>query len=248
MPLKVNWPVTSKVRDAWKNLKILLLFSSNFAEQQHSVEKSSSLPVPPTNELILRFIGNFPREMGFALAEECASRGAEVVLITGPTALSLSHPAVQRIDVESALEMYETAIHSFPDADAAILSAAVADYRPKQKEERKIKRKDGEGLTITLTSNPDIAAALGKMKRNDQLVVGFALETDNEEANALRKMEKKQLNHIVLNSLRDKGAGFGHDTNKVTILSNTGEKKAFKLQTKRETAKSIINTLFPTAT
>lgn len=230
---------------------IVAILEHYFAEQYDLAGKKILITAGPTYERIdpVRFIGNFSSgKMGFALAEECAARGAEVILITGPTALSLSHPAIQRVDVESALEMHAASLRHFPEVDAAILSAAVADYRPEQKEERKIKRKEGEDLTITLTPNPDIAAALGSNKRQDQLLIGFALETDNEEANALRKMEKKQLDHIVLNSLRDKGAGFGHDTNKVTILSRNGEKRSFELQTKRETAKSIINTVFPTAT
>ncbi|MDD2513490.1 MAG: bifunctional phosphopantothenoylcysteine decarboxylase/phosphopantothenate--cysteine ligase CoaBC, partial [Proteiniphilum sp.] len=201
----------------------------------------------PTYERIdpVRFIGNFSSgKMGFALAEECAARGAEVLLITGPSSLSLSHPRIRRVNVESAREMHAAALQAFPGMNAAILSAAVADYRPETVAEHKIKRTEGEGITLTLTPNPDIAAALGAMKRADQLLIGFALETDDEEPNALRKMEKKKLDFIVLNSLRDKGAGFGHDTNKVTILSRNGEKQSFELQTKRETAKEIIDTVF----
>jgi phosphopantothenoylcysteine decarboxylase/phosphopantothenate--cysteine ligase len=128
--------------------------------------------------------------------------------------------------------------------DAAILSAAVADYRPQETAERKIKRTEGEERTLTLTPNPDIAAALGRVKRKDQLLIGFALETDNEEPNAIRKMERKQLDFIVLNSLRDEGAGFGHDTNKVTIFAHNGAKRSFELQTKREAAKEIIDIAF----
>ncbi|QRX64000.1 bifunctional phosphopantothenoylcysteine decarboxylase/phosphopantothenate--cysteine ligase CoaBC [Dysgonomonadaceae bacterium zrk40] len=226
--------------------KIVAILEQAFAKKELAGKKIL-ITAGPTYERIdpVRFIGNFSSgKMGFALAEECAGRGAEVLLITGPTALSLSHPVVRRIDVESAEEMHDAALKAFPEMDAAILSAAVADYRPAQRAERKIKRKEGEGLTLNLTPNPDIAAALGRIKREEQLLVGFALETDNEETNALVKMEKKQFDHIVVNSLRDEGAGFGHDTNKITILSRSGGKRAFELKTKKATAKDIIDTLF----
>ena len=192
----------------------------------------------------VRFIGNFSTgKMGFALAEECAERGAEVVLIAGVTSLSVTHSSIRRIDVESAMEMYEAAIQEFSEADIAILSAAVADYRPLQSANKKIKRKEGENLTITLVPNPDIAAALGKTKQPHQLLIGFALETDNEEANAIKKMKKKNLDLIVLNSLKDKGAGFGHDTNKITILWANGGKKEFGLKSKREVAGDIVDVI-----
>jgi len=225
--------------------QIVALLEQHFAEHNDLANKKILITAGPTFERIdpVRFIGNFSSgKMGFALAEECAERGAEVLLITGPTALSLSHPLIRRINVESAREMHAAAIQFFPEMDAAILSAAVADYRPEQMAERKIKRTEGEGLTLALTPNPDIAAALGSIKREGQLLIGFALETDNEEVNALRKMERKQFDFIVLNSLRDEGAGFGHDTNKVTILSHSGGKWSFELQTKREAAKDIIDT------
>ena len=212
-------------------------------------KKKILITAGPTYERIdpVRFISNFSSgKMGFALAEECASRGAEVLLITGPTALSLSHPNIRRVDVESAHEMYDAAIKTFPEMDAAILSAAVADYRPAQWTDEKIKRREGEEITITLTPNPDIAASLGKIRKPHQLIIGFALETSNEESNAGRKMEKKNFDFIVLNSLQDKGAGFGYDTNKVTILSRKGEKHSFELKTKREVAKDIIDTAFTT--
>ncbi|MBK5196084.1 MAG: bifunctional phosphopantothenoylcysteine decarboxylase/phosphopantothenate--cysteine ligase CoaBC [Proteiniphilum sp.] len=220
----------------------------HFIDSQNDLSKKNILiTAGPTYERIdpVRFIGNFSSgKMGFALAEECASRGAEVLLITGPTALSLSHPNIRRVDVESALDMYDAAVKAFPETDAAILSAAVADYRPAQWSEEKIKRKEGEEITITLTPNPDIAASLGEIKKPDQLIIGFALETGNEESNAIRKLEKKNFDFIVLNSLQDEGAGFGHDTNKVTILSRNGEKNSFELKTKKEVAKDIIDTAF----
>lgn len=219
-----------------------------FLDSRNDLSKKKILiTAGPTYERIdpVRFIGNFSSgKMGFALAEECASRGAEVLLITGPTALSLSHPNIRRVNVESALEMYDAAVRAFPETDAAILSAAVADYRPAQKSEEKIKRNNRDELTLTLTPNPDIAALLGEIKKPDQLIIGFALETNNEESNAIKKLEKKNLDFIVLNSLQDKGAGFGHDTNKVTILSRNGEKNSFELKTKKEVAKDIIDAVF----
>jgi phosphopantothenoylcysteine decarboxylase/phosphopantothenate--cysteine ligase len=227
--------------------QIVAILEQYFAERNDLTNKKIMITAGPTYERIdpVRFIGNFSSgKMGFALAEECAARGAQVLLITGPTALSLSHPLIRRIDVESAREMHAAAIHYFPEMDAAILSAAVADYRPQETAERKIKRTEGEERTLTLTPNPDIAAALGRVKRKDQLLIGFALETDNEEPNAIRKMERKQLDFIVLNSLRDEGAGFGHDTNKVTIFAHNGAKRSFELQTKREAAKEIIDIAF----
>ena len=171
-----------------------------------------------------------------------ANRGAEVILVTGPTALNITHPNIKRIDVESANEMYSASISAFPQMDVAILSAAVADYRPTQQEDTKIKRNDNEDITIKLTPNPDIAAALGKIKKDNQIIVGFALETNDEENNAIKKIEKKNFNYIVLNSLNDAGAGFGLDTNKITIISNQGDKTTFSLKSKFEVAKDIINT------
>ncbi|MDK2852786.1 MAG: phosphopantothenoylcysteine decarboxylase / phosphopantothenate---cysteine ligase [Proteiniphilum sp.] len=227
--------------------KIASILEQYFAEKCDLAGKKILITAGPTYERIdpVRFIGNFSSgKMGFTLAEECATRGAEVLLISGPTALTSSHPGIRRIDVESAREMHAAALRAFPEMDAAILSAAVADYRPAQAAEKKIKRDESEHLTLALISNPDIAAALGSIKREGQLLIGFALETDNEEENALGKMERKQLDFIVLNSLRDKGAGFGYDTNKVTILSRDGGKRAFGLQTKREAAKNIIDTAF----
>ena len=229
--------------------KIIAILEEFLDSRNDLAKKKILITAGPTYERIdpVRFISNFSSgKMGFALAEECASRGAEVLLITGPTALSLSHPNIRRVDVESAHEMYDAAIKTFPEMDAAILSAAVADYRPAQWTDEKIKRREGEEITITLTPNPDIAASLGKIRKPHQLIIGFALETSNEESNAGRKMEKKNFDFIVLNSLQDKGAGFGYDTNKVTILSRKGEKHSFELKTKKEVAKDIIDTAFTT--
>lgn len=201
----------------------------------------------PTYERIdpVRFIGNYSSgKMGFALAEACAAKGTQVVLITGPTALATRHPRIRRIDVESANEMLEVSVKEFLDADGAILSAAVGDYRPETAGLEKIKREETGNLSLQLVPNPDIAATLGSMKKPDQWIVGFALETNDEEANARKKMEKKNFDHIVLNSLNDEGAGFGHDTNKVTILSRNGERQAFAMKTKEEVAQDIVTIAF----
>ena len=226
---------------------IVSILEDYFKTEQDLHKKKILITAGPTYEKIdpVRYIGNFSTgKMGFALAEECASRGAEVLLIAGPTSLTTSHHNIKRIDVESALEMHNASITAFPEMDIAILSAAVADYRPADKHDKKIKRKDGEDITVTFTPNPDIAATLGKMKTNNQLIVGFALETNDEENNALKKIEKKNFNYIVLNSLNDSGAGFGHDTNKITIISKEREKISFNLKSKHEVAKDIIdNTL-----
>ncbi|EGK06392.1 hypothetical protein HMPREF9456_00266 [Dysgonomonas mossii DSM 22836] len=178
--------------------------------------------------------------MGFALAEECARRGAEVVLVAGPVSLKVNHPNIKRIDVESAEEMYNASVKEFPGMDAAILCAAVADFRPSEQYSQKVKR--GEDLlTISLVPNKDIAASLGKMKKANQLLIGFALETNDEETNALKKMAKKNLDYIVLNSLNDAGAGFKYDTNKVSILRKNGDRTDFGLKSKYEVASDIID-------
>lgn len=226
---------------------IVAILEQFFALRNNLHKKKVLITAGPTYERIdpVRFIGNFSSgKMGFALAEECALRGAEVLLITGPTAQLVSHHGIRRIDVESAKDMYDATMKHFPQMDAAILSAAVADYRPEQKQDEKIKRNELESITLTLTANPDIAASLGEMKKTHQLIIGFALETNDEEANAIKKLEKKNLDFIVLNSLQDKGAGFGHDTNKVTILSRDGGKRSFDLKSKKEVAKDIIDTVF----
>ncbi|MCH5168330.1 MAG: bifunctional phosphopantothenoylcysteine decarboxylase/phosphopantothenate--cysteine ligase CoaBC [Prevotellaceae bacterium] len=203
--------------------------------------KTVLITAGPTYEKIdpVRFIGNYSSgKMGFALAEACARRGAKVMLVSGPVTLSAEHPSIHRIDVESAGEMYAAATEHFPAADIAILCAAVADFTPKAMAERKIKR-EGEGMVLELHPTQDIAAALGAMKRKGQLVAGFALETDHELDNARRKLESKNLDFIVLNSLRDKGAGFRGDTNKVTIIEPQGV-TAYDTKSKREVAEDIV--------
>ena len=198
----------------------------------------------PTYERIdsVRFIGNYSSgKMGFALAESLARHGALVELVSGPTALKCHHPNIRRTDVESAREMYQAATALFPDCQAAILSAAVADYRPENCADHKLKKQGSEGMTINLVQNPDILATLGTMKHEGQTLIGFALETDNELDNAHRKLEKKNLDYIVLNSLRDAGAGFGVDTNRVTILSRDGSNHATPLLSKAQVAEEIVH-------
>ncbi|MBQ6683861.1 MAG: bifunctional phosphopantothenoylcysteine decarboxylase/phosphopantothenate--cysteine ligase CoaBC [Bacteroidales bacterium] len=197
----------------------------------------------PTYERIdsVRFIGNYSSgKMGFALAEALASMGATVELVTGPTSLSVHHPLIHRTDVESARQMFDAATTLFPDCQAAILSAAVADYRPEQTADHKLKKQGEEGMTLKLVQNPDILATLGSRKVEGQTLIGFALETDNELDNARHKLEKKNLDYIVLNSLRDKGAGFGVDTNRVTIIGRSGASLETPLLSKKEVAEVIV--------
>lgn len=197
----------------------------------------------PTYEKIdpVRFIGNYSSgKMGFALAEECSRRGADVVLVAGPVSLQCS-AAIRRIDVESADEMHAACIKAFAQSDAAILCAAVADFKPSDVVAQKIKR-EGNKLTLELTSTPDIAAALGREKQSNQVLVGFALETDNEETNALKKLKSKNLDFIVLNSLRNEGTCFGTDNNKVNIISDS-ENRQFDFKSKPEVAKDIVDYL-----
>lgn len=197
----------------------------------------------PTHEKIdaVRFIGNYSSgKMGYALAEVCARLGAEVTLVSGPVNLCCTHPSVRTIHVTTAKEMYAATTEEFPKTDAAILCAAVADFTPQTVADTKIKREKTGHLVIELTATQDIAAQLGKMKRTNQRLVGFALETDNEEVHALDKLKRKNLDFIVLNSLRDAGAGFSHDTNKITILAADGTSERFPLKSKQEVAADIV--------
>ena len=199
----------------------------------------------PTYEKIdpVRFIGNYSSgKMGFALAETCAEQGAEVTLVCGPVTLQTKHGSIRRIDVESANEMYEAAVQNFADADIAILCAAVADFTPKTTADKKIKRK-GNDMMLRLQPTQDIAAALGAEKRKNQIMVGFALETDNELKNAKEKMKRKNLDFIVMNSLQDKGAGFRVDTNKVTIIDRHQGLTSYGTKSKKEVAEDIIDFL-----
>jgi phosphopantothenoylcysteine decarboxylase/phosphopantothenate--cysteine ligase len=222
---------------------IVAALEEYFRTQSQLSKKKILITAGPTFEQIdpVRFIGNNSTgKMGFALADECAARGADVTLIAGPVNLKTVHSGINRIDVRSAQQMYEAAMEHFPGSDAAILCAAVADYTPAVVADNKIKRK-GE-MTLTLKPTQDIAAALGAIKRPDQRMVGFALETNNEFSNAQDKLERKNLDFIVLNSLRDEGAGFGYDTNKVTLIDRK-ESQPLPLQSKKDVAKAIINKL-----
>ncbi len=216
-----------------------------FFEQQNTLSKKKIIiTAGPTYEKIdpVRFIGNYSSgKMGFALAEECARRGAEVILISGPTQLKTTHPLIQRIDVESAHQMFQTAMHYYPQADAGILCAAVADFTPEIVADKKIKRK-GDELIIKLRPTEDIAANLGKLKKEGQILVGFALETNDEKQNAQDKLQRKNFDFIVLNSLNDKGAGFRYDTNKITIIDKIKQTE-YPLKSKELVAKDIIDQL-----
>jgi len=201
----------------------------------------------PTYEKIdpVRFIGNYSSgKMGFALAEECARRGAEVTLVAGPVALKTEHPSIRRIDVESCLQMHAAAVEAFASSDAAILCAAVADFRPGEVAAQKIKRV-GETLDIHLVPNPDIAADLGQQKQERQVLVGFALETNDEQRNAEHKLEKKNLDFIVLNSLRNEGTCFKSDENQISILSKSGMKD-YEKKSKKAVAADIVDELCAT--
>jgi phosphopantothenoylcysteine decarboxylase/phosphopantothenate--cysteine ligase len=215
-----------------------------FSEKESLSNKKILITVGPTYEKIdpVRFIGNYSSgKMGFALAEECAQRGAKVILISGPVEQQTIHPNIHRIDVESAEEMYNASIENYIKVDAAILCAAVADFTPSKKSEQKIKR-EKNNLLLELEPTKDIAACLGKIKTTQKLV-GFALETTDEENNALDKIRRKNLDFIVLNSLNDKNAGFRYDTNKITIIDNRGTKEVFELKSKKLVAKDIIDKL-----
>lgn len=204
--------------------------------------KSIMITAGPTYEKIdpVRFIGNYSSgKMGFALAEECARRGAKVTLIAGPVSISTNNTNIKRIDVESCEEMYSTAIECFKDMDAAILCAAVADFKPEFIADNKIKR-EKEDLTITLKPTHDIAAELGRSKKGNQKLIGFALETNNEVTNAEGKLKRKNLDFIVLNSLRTEGTCFRSDDNKISIISENGQKD-FEKKNKQAVAEDIIN-------
>lgn len=224
--------------------KIVEVLETFFARAEDLKGKHILITAGPTYEKIdpVRFIGNYSSgKMGYALAEACARRGANVTLISGPVALQIQHPAIRRIDVESAEQMYQAAIRIYPQANAGILCAAVADFTPETVASNKIKR-EGENLLVRLKPTQDIAAALGKIKRPDQRLVGFALETYDEQIHAQEKRKRKNFDFIVLNSLNDAGAGFRCDTNKITILDESGI-TPYPLKDKHEVASDIIDKL-----
>lgn len=224
---------------------VIAEYIDQFLSDNHNQLKGKKVLITagPTYEKIdpVRFIGNYSSgKMGFALAEECKRRGAEVTLISGPVALKCSK-SINRIDVESSQQMYEAAITAFSDSDAAILCAAVADFKPEDVADEKIKR-DGNKLTLHLTPTHDIAANLGKMKTPQQRIVAFALETNNEQVNAQRKLEKKNADFIVLNSTRIPGTTFRSDENQISIISSNG-KKDYEKKPKSLVARDIIDEL-----
>ena len=226
--------------------KIVATLEDFFTSQRQLEKKKIVITAGPTYEKIdpVRFIGNYSSgKMGFALAEVCAQQGAEVTLIAGSVSLKTKHPNIKRIDVESAEEMYQAAMTAFPEADAGILCAAVADYRPDIQAAEKIKRETEGEMTLRLVPNKDIAASLGAIKQQGQILVGFALETNDEAVHAERKLKRKNLDFIVLNSLRDAGAGFRCDTNKISIIDKEGELTTYPLKNKQEVAVDIVNKL-----
>lgn len=217
----------------------ILNAADSILEEKTLLGKRILITAGPTQEQIdpVRFISNYSSgKMGYALARICQKKGAEVILISGPTEQKFDG---QTIHTTSAEEMYKACVEEFPKADITILCAAVADFTPETKADQKIKR-EKEDFILRLHPTHDIAAALGQQKKNNQLLIGFALETQNEIKNAQSKIERKNLDYIVLNSLRDKGAGFGTDTNKITVLSKDGGIKTFPLKSKEEVARDIV--------
>lgn len=225
---------------------IIQCLADYFAETEGDLRgKTVMITTGPTYEKIdpVRFIGNYSSgKMGFAIADECAARGAKVIMITGPVQQKMNYPVHQYHAVETAQQMLDVSLNMFPQADAAILSAAVADFTPQQVADTKIKRMDEENLTLHLTPTTDIAACLGKMKKENQVLVGFALETNNEKYNAESKLNRKNLDFIVLNSLNDEGAGFRYDTNKISIIDDKSITE-YPLKPKSEVAKDIVDRL-----
>lgn len=222
----------------------IVAFVNRFFESQGGFAgRKVLLTAGPTYEKLdpVRFIGNYSSgKMGFALAEEFALRGAEVTVVAGPVCLTLKNKNIRRIDVESAAEMYEQTVACFDASDITVLCAAVADFTPETKAGNKLKR-GKDGLTLQLQPTRDIAAELGHRKKEKQLLVGFALETNDEESNALLKLKKKNLDMIVLNSLNDQGAGFGGNTNLVTIIDRNEKGCRYPLKSKQEVAKDIVD-------
>ncbi len=226
-----------------KIVQILDAFWAESSNQYLLLGKKIVITAGPTQEAIdpVRYISNHSTgKMGYAIARAFAQAGADVTLVSGPTALPLPAPTVQRINVRSAQEMFEATEAAFVDADIVVLSAAVADYTPAHPADRKIKKKESV-FSLELIKTIDIAATLGAHKQPGQLLMGFALETDNEHENALKKLYAKNLDWIVLNSLRDSGAGFGHDTNKITVIDKEERTYEFALKSKDDVAQDLVN-------
>jgi phosphopantothenoylcysteine decarboxylase/phosphopantothenate--cysteine ligase len=225
---------------------IFKVLDDYFEKGQDLAGKKVLITAGPTYEKIdpVRFIGNYSTgKMGYAIAEEAANRGAKVVIVSGPVDIKSAHKNVEVIKVESAQQMLEASEKEFEDADIAILTAAVADYRPSTVHDRKIKREHDEIPTIELVKNPDIAATLGRKKRDGQILVGFALETNDEESNATDKLKRKNLDKIVLNSLRNAGTCFGTDNNKVSIYNADGTHRDYDIKPKSQVAIDIIDSI-----
>jgi phosphopantothenoylcysteine decarboxylase/phosphopantothenate--cysteine ligase len=223
----------------------IVTYLENFFSGSPLKGKKALVTAGPTYEALdpVRFIGNHSTgKMGFAIAEELSRQGAQVTLVTGPTNLNTSISGIEIVSVTSAEEMYQACVAHFENTDVTVLSAAVADYKPATLADQKIK-KTSQVLTIELVSTRDIAAELGKLKKNGQLVVGFALETENERANAEKKIKSKNFDLIVLNSLQDAGAGFGHDTNKITLIDAKNNATEFNLKSKKEVARDIVKAI-----
>jgi phosphopantothenoylcysteine decarboxylase/phosphopantothenate--cysteine ligase len=215
-----------------------------FQKQQLLKGKKVLITAGPTYESIdpVRFIGNHSSgKMGYALAEICQNYGADVTLVSGPVSIE-APPGVHLISVTSARQMYDACLPMFKTSDIAIMSAAVADFTPLETAQQKIKKTE-QSISISLTKTEDILAALGQIKSDHQILVGFALETENEKENAIDKLKRKNANFIVLNSLNDAGAGFGSDTNKITIFDQHGKEFTFPLKSKKELAVDILNTI-----
>ncbi len=226
--------------------KIMDILNSFFETKQDFKGKKVLISAGPTYEAIdpVRFIGNHSSgKMGYAIAKEFADRGAIVELVSGPVNISLEHHNIHISNVTSAKEMHKACLSHFESADITVMTAAIADYTPKSVADEKIKKK-GETLTIDLKPTVDILAELGKRKRNNQILVGFALETENETNNALVKLNKKKLDLIVLNSLKDKGAGFGYDTNMIKLIGKGEDIQEFDLKSKNEVAKDILDRIY----
>lgn len=225
--------------------EIVELLSKALSQQNHFFGKKVLVTAGPTYEVIdpVRFIGNHSSaKMGFAIAEEFASQGAEVILVCGPNGLKTINPIIHRIDITSAEELFDASVKAFKTADIAILSAAVADYKPAKVANQKIKKSAGT-KSIDLVPTKDTLEELGKLKKSNQILIGFALETENENENAKSKIKKKNLDFIVLNSLNDKGAGFKTDTNKITIIDKYNKSIKFGLKSKTEVARDIVDVL-----
>ena len=235
-----------RMEEPEKIVEVLEAFFASRADRSLAGKKVM-ITAGPTYERIdpVRFIGNFSTgKMGYALADEAARRGAAVTIVSGPVDVKPTEQGINVIKVESARQMLAACESVFADCDIAIMAAAVADYAPREFHDKKIKREHSDFESIELVKNPDIAATLGKSKRAGQKLIGFALETDNGEANAREKLARKNLDAIVLNSLSDPGAGFGTDTNKVTIISaDSAEPQVFALKSKSEVAKDIFDSI-----